>query len=184
LKAAGRRPRPLVECIVERLASSERPPLNQLFDWIFLDVSPHGCLAFLDGPSSYAPFSCLCAMSDFGLHAGRYWEAKTPLAMGLLAQFKQSVLQNTSAAVVLGMHFLYSLLFCWIVITSRFLYPFLQSCFLLFLLFFSVLCTCTTSNSSIHYSSFQTSTSQRLLSPCSSLDLPTGYGPTLPLELF
>jgi hypothetical protein len=50
------------------------------------------------------------AMSDFGLHAGRYWEAKTPLATDLLAQFKQSVLQNASAAVVLGTHFLYALL--------------------------------------------------------------------------
>jgi hypothetical protein len=47
----------LVECIVERLASTEGLPLNQLFEWLYFDVSPHGCLAFLDGtPSSYAPF--------------------------------------------------------------------------------------------------------------------------------
>ena len=49
-------------------------------------------------------------MSDFGLHAGSYWEANTPLATDLLAQFKRSVLQNLSAAVVLGTHFLCALL--------------------------------------------------------------------------
>ena len=48
---------PLVECILERLASTEGLPLNQLFEWLFFDVSPHACLAFLDGPpSSYEPF--------------------------------------------------------------------------------------------------------------------------------
>ena len=46
----------LVECIVERLASTEEPPLNQLVEWLYFEVSPHGCLAFLDGPSSYVPF--------------------------------------------------------------------------------------------------------------------------------
>ncbi len=52
-------------------------------------------------------------MSDFGLHAGRPCEeARMVLTTtGFLAQFKQSVLQNASAAVVLGTHFLYSLLF-------------------------------------------------------------------------
>lgn len=50
----------LVECILERLASTEGPPLNKLFDWLFFDISPRACLAFLDGPpSSYEPFSCL-----------------------------------------------------------------------------------------------------------------------------
>jgi hypothetical protein len=46
-------------------------------------------------------------MSDFGLHAGRSWEAR----MALTRRLKQSVLQNASADVVLGTHFLYSLLF-------------------------------------------------------------------------
>jgi hypothetical protein len=46
----------LVECIVERLALTEGLPLNQLVKWFYFDVSPHGCLAFLDGPSLYAPF--------------------------------------------------------------------------------------------------------------------------------
>jgi hypothetical protein len=47
----------VVECMLERLASTEGLPLNQLFEWLFFDVSPHACLAFLDGPPSlYEPF--------------------------------------------------------------------------------------------------------------------------------
>jgi hypothetical protein len=48
---------------------------------------------------------------DLGLHAGGVWEARTPVATDLLAQFKHSVLLHTSAAIVLGTHFLYTLLF-------------------------------------------------------------------------